>query len=141
MELTRTFTTDQYERALESWQWLDLAGKEPVFATPFGDVVLRAADGFWWLDALGGELSRPWESIEAMRAELNTPEGQERYLLASLVYVADQRGLVPDQDQVYGFLQPPALGGPVDAENVELVDFVVALNIAGQIHEQIRSLP
>jgi hypothetical protein len=139
MLLTRTFTPDQYAHALESWQWLDVAGKQPVFATPFGDVVFQAADGFWWLDALGGELSRPWASAEAMQAELNTAEGQERYLLAGLAFAAERRGLVPDEDQVYGFLQPPALGGPVEAENVELVDFVVALNIAGQIHEQIRA--
>ncbi|HEY3003860.1 MAG TPA: hypothetical protein VGJ44_16050 [Kribbellaceae bacterium] len=139
MQLLRTFTPDQYARALESWQWLDLAGKEPVCTSPFGDVVLRAGDGLWWLDALGGELSRPWESEEQMRAELDTADGQERYLLAGLAYAAEGRGLVPDDDHVYGFTRPPVLGGPVDEANVALVDFVVALNISGQIHEQIRA--
>jgi hypothetical protein len=36
---------------------------------------------------------------------------------------------------------PPALGGAVDLENVELSDFVLATNIAGQIHQQIKDLP
>jgi len=29
----------------------------------------------------------------------------------------------------------------VDLDNVEVIDFVVSLNIAGQIHEQVRDLP
>jgi hypothetical protein len=33
------------------------------------------------------------------------------------------------------------LGGALEVTNVEVVDFVVGLHIAGQIHRQIRDLP
>jgi hypothetical protein len=62
--LTRTFTLEQYAKATESWGWLDLAGKTPIFTSPFGDVFYRSADGFWWLDTLEGTLTRPWRTAE-----------------------------------------------------------------------------
>lgn len=36
---------------------------------------------------------------------------------------------------------PPVLGGPVEVDNIGVLDFVVCVNIAGQIHDQIRGLP
>ena len=42
---------------------------------------------------------------------------------------------------VYGFKTPPLLGGALEVDNVETIDFVVGLSIAGQIHDQIRGLP
>ena len=57
MDLTRTFTQEQYAAALESWEWIGLDGKTPVFTSAFGDVFFRAADGFWWLDTLEGTLT------------------------------------------------------------------------------------
>lgn len=141
MELTRVFPPEQYERALESWSFMDLTGKTPVFASLFGDVVFQGADGFWWLDTLEGTLSRPWGSADELRAALNTQEGQDQYLLGGLALAAHDRGLALDDGQVYTFEKPPVLGGGFDVENVTVMDFVVAVNLAGQIHEQIRGLP
>jgi hypothetical protein len=141
MELTRTFTDEQYAHALESWTFLDLDGKAPVFTSPFGDVFFQAADGFWYLDTLEGTLTRPWASADELRDELNTEDGQDQYLLAGLVFGAAQQGVVPSGDQVYSFAHPPQLGGELTLDNVEVMDFVVSLNILGQIHSQIRDLP
>lgn len=141
MELTRSFTAEQYTRGLESWRWLGLVGKAPVFASLFGDVFFRSSDGFWWLDTLEGTLTCPWVTADALRAELNTPEGQDQYLLAGLAFGAAQQGIVPDATQVYDFTTPPVLGGAIDLDNLEVVDFVVSVNIAGQIHDQVRGLP
>ena len=55
------------------------------------------------------------------------------YALAS---EAESGGLRPGEAEVYSFRVAPALGGAVDLENVEVSDFVVATNIAGQIHQQ-----
>jgi hypothetical protein len=141
MELTKVFTPEQFEQGLESWHWIGLEGKVPVLASLFGDVIFRAEDGFWWLDAMEGSLTRSWEDADAVQAELNTVDGQERYLLASLALAAAQRGLSPGAGQVYDFTRPPVLGGEVSADNLGVIDFVVGLNIAGQIHEQVRDLP
>lgn len=61
--------------------------------------------------------------------------------MIGLASEAERAGLRPSEAEVYSFRVPPALGGAVDLENVELSDFVVAINIAGQIHQQIKDLP
>lgn len=61
--------------------------------------------------------------------------------MIGLASEAESAGLRPGEAEVYSFRVPPALGGAVDLENVELSDFVMATNIAGQIHQQIIDLP
>jgi hypothetical protein len=141
MELTRTFSARQYENGLESWSWLDLAGKVPIFTSPFGDVFFRSDDGFWWLDALEGQLSKQWDRAEDLHSALATPDGQDHYLLAGLALGAERRGMFLAEDQVYSFTVPPALGGATDLSNVQVMTFTVSLNISGQLHNQIRDLP
>ena len=142
MELTKTFTLEQYARALESWHWLDpLDGKTPRFTSLFGDVFFEAADGWWYLDTLGGELKRPWDSRDLMGRVLATEDGQDEYLLGGLAMAADRKGIRLGPDQVYDFTHPPALGGSFDVKNIQTIDFVVGVNIAGQIHHQIHDLP
>lgn len=141
MEPIRRFSTENYTAALESWSFLELSGKRPLFTSPFGDVFFESEDGFWFLDLLSGELSRRWESESDFSSALNSLEGQDEYLMIRLAIGADSAGLRPGEAEVYSFRVPPALGGAVDLENVELSDFVVATNIAGQIHQQIKDLP
>jgi hypothetical protein len=141
VELTRRFTDHHYVRALESWTFVDLDGKRPVFTSPFGDVFFQAADGFWWLDTLEGALSRPWTTGQDLQASLNTPEGQDQYLLGGLAFAAEGRGLVPGPEQVYGFSKPPVLGGDIGVDNIEVIDFVVGVHLAGQLHAQVRDVP
>ena len=45
MELTRSFTPEQFAQGLESWQWISIGAKPPLFTSPFGDVVFQAEDG------------------------------------------------------------------------------------------------
>ena len=141
VDLTRSFSASQFARALESWDWADVQGKQPVFTSPFGDVFFRAADGFWFLDLLEGKLTRPWQDADALKADLNTPEGQDRYLLGALALAAERQGISVTASQVLGFKAPPILGGAISVENVETIDFVVSLHIAGQLHQQVRALP
>lgn len=141
MEPIKRFTGEQYEQALESWSWLDLAGKTPRFASLFGDLFLEAADGWWFLDSMDGDLNREWHTEADLQQAVNTPEGQDRYLLLGLAQDAERRGVTLDKNEVYSLTPPPVLGGPLDAANVSATDFVVALNLAGQIHEQVRNLP
>ncbi|WP_433087739.1 hypothetical protein ACQP1P_17560 [Dactylosporangium sp. CA-052675] len=141
MQLIKAFPPERFAGALDSWRWAGVEGKTPAFASLFGDVFLRGADGIWRLDTIGGTIEQRWPSMEALSAELNTAEGQERYLLAGLAAEMARRGLTPQDDQVYDFTHPPALGGAIEPDNVDVIDFVVGVNLAGQLHDQLRALP
>lgn len=141
MRFTKTFSDEQYAQALDSWSWLGLDGRKPLFASLFGDVFLAGRDGCWYLDTIEGTLTQPWASADELELELSTEQGQDRYLLGGLAAAAAARGLALDADQVYSFMPPPVLGGGVTIESVTVESFVMAVNIAGQIHEQVRDLP
>lgn len=141
VDLIRNFTAEQFTGALESWSWIGIGDRCPVFASPFGDVFFSAPDGFWYLDTLEGTLARPWATAGELSAALDDPEGQDRYLLATLAAGAERRGITPSALQVYGFKIAPVLGGGIDIGNVEAIDFVVSVNILGQVHRQVRDMP
>ena len=141
MQLTKTFPADAFREALESWSWLPLVGKVPVLATAFGDVILQDAEGYWFLDAAGGKLDKIASNRDELKAALSSPEGQDQYLLAGLAHAAETRGLILAESEVFDFTQPPILGGQFVVENLRPKDFVVSLNISGQIHNQVRNLP
>jgi hypothetical protein len=143
MELTRRFGPHVYEEALESWRWIDeLSKMTPALTNAFGDVFLQDRDGsFSFLDTLGGKLERVWPDAASLQAGINTREAQDEYLMIGLALAAGDAGLSPGPDQVLSFKVPPVLGGQLAGEDLELADFVVAVNTAGQIHEQVKSLP
>jgi hypothetical protein len=141
VQLTKTFPAEALREGLESWSWLPLAGKVPVLATCFGDVILQDAEGYWFLDAAGGKLDKIASNLDELKAALSSPEGQDQYLLAGLAQAAETQGLVLAESEVFDFTQPPVLGGKFVVENLQPKDFVVSLNISGQIHNQVRNLP
>jgi hypothetical protein len=126
--------------ALESWQWLDLRGKDVILVTAFADVFLSSDDGVWFLDTLEGKLKRVFENREALEVSLSTEDGQELYLLSPFIDRAIRDGLVLSESQCYDFKLHPAIGGEVAYENIERRDFMVALNLRGQLHDQVRHL-
>lgn len=142
MELIRRFAPDRYAAALESWDWLaDLPGKQPRLSTAFGDLFLEGEEGFWFLDTVEGTLTHRWPNGAALQADINTPTVQAELLLPDLAAAATEAGIVPEKDQILAFKVPPILGGPITVANLEPSDFVVSLNIAGQIHRQVKDLP
>ncbi len=141
MRLTKTFAPEAYRQALQSWSWLGIGDKTPVLATPFGDVFLEDADGLWFLDTIEGAIKRVAGSRDELRELLNTGEGQDEYLLAGLAIALDGDGVQLGEHEVYDFTIPPALGGKIEKANVTKMDFIVAVDLAGQLHEQIRNLP
>ena len=140
MKLTFTPSPQEFEQALESWAWIDIGDKQPLFASLFGDVFFQAGDGVWYLDQLEGTLTREWEDRAAMDAALDTEDGHDKYLLGALAIAARDAGLVLGPAQVYDFAPPPILGGPIVVDNITVMDFVVSSHIAGQIHDQVRRL-
>ena len=141
MDLTRTFSPEQFARALEAWQWIGLEGLDPWFSTAFGDVFFLGEDGVYWLDICAGELTRPFASAEDAKRVLGTDDGLDEYLLAGLAFAAEEAGVVVQGDEILSFKVPPVLSGEFEVENLEATDFVVAVNLAGQLHEQVKDLP
>jgi hypothetical protein len=141
VQLTKTFPAEAFREALESWSWLPLAGKVPVLATAFGDVIFQDAEGYWFLDAAGGTLEKIASNVEELKAALSSPEGQDNYLLAGLAHAAETQGLMLAESEIFDFTQPPVLGGKFVVENLKPAFFVVSLNLSGQIHDQVRNLP
>ena len=141
MDLTKEFSAEDYVGALESWDWLDLTGAVPVLATLFGDVILQTPRGYAFLDTVEGALTLAWPDRESVEAVLQTQDGQDRYLMGELALAAAEQGIVPGPGQVLSFTHPPVLGGALTVDNLEVQDFVVATNIAGQIHQQVLDLP
>lgn len=143
MDLIRRYPFEAYQQALRAWAWLpDLAGKGPAFTSAFGDLFLQDRDGsYWLLDTVEGTLTRRWPDTDALEAELMSPEGQDTYLMARLLAEADRAGLEPGAGDVLAFKVAPVLGGSFEVDNLQVVDFVVNLDILGQIHQQLRELP
>ncbi|MFE3229451.1 hypothetical protein [Nocardia sp. NPDC059228] len=141
MELLRRFTSKQYRYALESWAWIGLEGKEPAFASLFGDIFFDSQDGIWVLDLVEGALEWRWDDLEECRSELETAEGQEDWLWADLAQAAFERGLRPKRSEILDFAVPPKIGGELSVDNVHVMDFVTGVGMAGQIHQQLRHVP
>ena len=127
--------------ALEAWSWIGLAGKKPVRVTAFADVFLEDKEGIWFLDTVGGKLKRICATAAELDALLTTEKGRDEYLFAGFVERAHREGLVLSSGECYEFRINPVLGGAIEYANVEKQDFMVALHIAGQIHEQVRNVP
>jgi len=140
MDTTRHFTPNQYTNGLESWDFLKLKGKTPFLASAFGDVFFTARNGVWFLDTVGGTLERICRKEADLKGTLDSQAGREKYLMTELVLAAEDAGLVPVGDQVLDYTIAPALGGPVNVSNLSVLDFVVKLNVAGQIRGQIRRM-
>ena len=142
MDLIRRFPPDLLSRALRDWEWIPaLVGKTPMVTSAFGDVFLNADDGVWFLDTVEGILSREWDNPRSLQDELNTVDGQDRFLMTGLAQAAFSQGLAPQDGQVLSFKIAPVLGGAFEPANIEVSDLAVALCITGQIHRQLKDLP
>jgi hypothetical protein len=139
--LTKTFSADEYARALDAWRWLGVEGKTPVLTSQFGDVFLQDAAGYWFLDTLEGTLTHTRRSRDEVQAALDSEDGQDSYLMGAFAANRDRAGITLGPSEVYAFSVPPRLGGPIDLDHVTVMPFVVIMRILGQVHQQADALP
>lgn len=142
-QLTTTFPIEQFASALASWDWLlgDIP-LQPKFTSLFGDVFFAAPDNaIWYLDTVAGSLERVWGSRAELVATLDTEQGLDRYLSGVWAMAALRLGLQLGPDDVYDWTVPPAMGASFESANISVRPFVVAVNIAGQLHRQLHELP
>jgi len=129
------------EKALESWQWIDLDGCEVMAVSAFGDIFFESDEGIKFLDTLEGTLIVIASDEDDLNRLLETKEGKDTYLLAGFVDRAVSEGMTLEPNQCYDFAIPPVLGGQIAYINIQCQDFHVSTNISGQIHKQIKDLP
>lgn len=129
------------QRALDSWRWLPLADKAVIRVTSFGDFFLQNHEGIWFLDTLDGNVSMICGSVAELDALLSTEAGQDHYLFGGLVERAVREGHVPGEGQCYDYTVSPVIGGSAGYDNICIRSFVVAVNLKGQLHDQVRSMP
>jgi hypothetical protein len=143
MDLTKRFSHEQFVQALDSWAWVGIGGLGPRFTSLFGDVFLESRDGSWWhLDTFEGQLTQPWQNLGELKAALDTEEGQDRWLMGGLALGAyHRRGLRLEENQIYAYAPPPIVTGSFAVDEIQIFDFVVVVNLAGQLHEQLRGKP
>lgn len=135
-------TQQDLETGLEGWQWLGLGSLLPIAVASFGDVFFLAGDGaIVQLDWLEGRLTTVAHSLEEFERSLDSEDVRDNLLLMGLVLGARGCGLMLATRECYDFKIPPILGGAMEVDNVEMLSFAAKLNIAGQIHQQVKDLP
>jgi hypothetical protein len=134
-------TPEELAQGLESWDWLDFNGLQPVLVSSFGDVFFEGSDGIQMLDTIEGKLKHIASDRRELESKLATEQGQDEFLLAGLVIGArDRLSLTLQDGECYDFKVPPILSGAIGVENLQKMSFVVKLNLCGQLHKQVKDL-
>jgi hypothetical protein len=133
---------EDVHRALDGWTWIGLSGLRAVAVSAFGEVFFQSADGrVMHLDTIEGGLSPVSRDLPEFTAKLLEAEHRDALLLGGLVMSVRSRGMLLAPGQCYDFKLPPILGGAMDLDQIRTQLFVVKLDLAGQLHQQVRDLP
>lgn len=129
-------------RAVDGWRWLHLEGLTVFAVSAFGEVFLRNnADAIFQIDTIEGRLLKVADSFDELGTMLRASDARDEVLFEGLVIGARNRGLMLDAGECYDFKIAPVLGGQMSVDEIGKLSFVVKLNIAGQLHEQVKDLP
>jgi hypothetical protein len=129
------------ENALESWEWIGIRGLRPRLVTAFGDVFFDGPNGIAFLSTLEGTLTVACSDLEGLPQLLATEDGRDHWLLEGFVIGARSRGQILAPGDCYDFKVAPVLGGAMSGDSVHTMSFVTKVNIAGQLHQQVKALP
>lgn len=128
---------------LDAWRWLDPPKEPPILVSAFGDMFFRTPKGgVVMLDTLDGVLRPVGGSVSELRDQLlASTEAQDSLLSSVWTQAARRAGLTLGPGECFDWTIAPMLGGAFSVENITTQSFVVAIDIAGQLHEQVRHLP
>ncbi len=130
------------DRALDGWMWAITDQLTVIAISAFGDTFFRKSDDtILLLDTIEGTLKTVADNLASFTASLQETEGRDELLLAGFVIGARQRGLTLGPAECYDFVLAPILGGETSVEQMQKLDYVVKVHIAGQLHEQVKDLP
>lgn len=134
-------SSEDIERGLESWSWAKLPPSVPLVVSGFGDMFFKSSGGIVMLDTLDGKLKPVCRSWCEFRERLKEDAAQDEFLSSVWIQSAWRREVYLEEGQCYDWKLAPVLGGAISADNVVKLTFVVKVNLAGQLHRQIKDLP
>ena len=129
-------------RLLDEWSWLTPAGLEPFWATPVGDLFLKAADGnVYFLDTLGGKLIDAADSESDLLAQL-----QDEALAADIFMPELSRQLSTvlgalDSGKCFSAIIPLSLNGQLLPSNFRVSLLEEHVRSMGRLQQQVANDP
>ncbi len=115
-------------------------GKHPLCTSLFGDIFFGSDASIWQLDIIDGSFTMRFANGDELTRALALPESQDEVLIGWLTSEAAAHGLVLGH---HGRMTSPShwcSAVPSRLWNLSVMDFVGAVNIAGQIHDQVREV-
>jgi hypothetical protein len=131
------------DEILADWRWLIGPKAQLCHVTKAGDAILRdPADGsIHFLDTIAGMVQRIARDESDFNSLVTANANAEKWLMREIVNGQAVLGMRPGRDECLSFQHPPALGGELHPDNIEVCNISVHFSIAGQIHRQIKDLP
>lgn len=125
---------------LDDWRWLVGDEAEVFRITVFGDVFTQTPDGhIHRLDTGRASYQHVAGGVDEWM-EAAERHGSDWFHLMVLLDLREA-GSIPGEGQVYGWRQPPMLGGLEAAENVDVVPVAAHIAQLGKTAEAIKDLP
>jgi hypothetical protein len=141
LELIKRFPKESYEKALLSWRWLVPDEAVPLVASSFGDIFFAFRGMIFYLDLVNGTFDLIAKTVDELDKILTSKSGQENLLMATLSFAKQKSGSKLGAMDVFDFKVTPKLGGELSLENIQFMEFISTVHVAGQIHQQIKDLP
>ena len=128
--------------ALHCWRWRTGPDATPWLVTALGDVFVRAGDGrISFLDTYAGEISEAAAANTDWTRALHGEGNLDRWFDPSLVTALRQRGLRLGAEQCYAPIEPVLLGGKIDPENFEVIEWRAHVALIGRAYQRLKAPP
>lgn len=139
--LVLDLSTSDVERALTTWAWLAPPRTNAALIGAFGDLFFETSEGIVMLDLLEGVLRTVAKDREAFLQAIEDDDYRDELLGDVWVQAAARRGIELGTAECLDWMPPPILGGQCSAESLVKLPTVAKINMAGQLHQQVRNVP
>lgn len=132
---------DVLDQLRREWDWVIPAGLDVFGMTRLGDWLLVDADGaVHLLDTVEAVVTQVASSLDALSDAVEDTETRDRLFLDGLAVRALAGRPLP-RNHSLGFRVPPALGGPTDGLNIEIVEVVAYQVWTARVQRALAAVP
>ncbi|HLY71360.1 MAG TPA: T6SS immunity protein Tdi1 domain-containing protein [Puia sp.] len=113
-----------------------------IMVTVWGDIFFEDNNkAIFWLQTDEGNLSKVADSNQDFQLFLKDENKIDNWFLPLLLEKLYNAGKILKEDEVFGFLKMPVLGGEYSIEKIVPCSMSVHFTFTGEICEQIKDLP